>query len=538
MYDIFCIGSYNTCLKEKFPFLKQATSISDASSKSLTSMFWVVWDDIVVDSNFNFDITLKEWDQEYIHVFKNGEFSDGIFLIPKSANVSKREEQYRFFTNKKESDVVASIPRPYDIFTVDTYEEYLYALEHSTTDLFWATSRNIKISEQFNFSLYFPHYDLYNRNENHVFIHRVQDKDLYNGLFLLSKNKQLSKREIDKRHIVNRKEWNIVASGPVEYDKFVVDTYEDYTDALEKASTEMVWIIPKEAEVEKDFKFDLYFSHDDVYNRNIHHSFAHLFRNEKTYNGINLVVKSKVLNRKEIEYRSIIEYKPYDITASKLKPYDAVFISYNEPNADANYERLRSIYPNAKRVHGVKGIHNAHIRAAQLADTEMFWVIDGDAYVLDDFKFDYQVPIWERKAVHVWRSKNPINGLVYGYGGLKLLPRKLTLTLDVNSTDMTTSISKEFKIIHELSNITAFNTDPYNTWKSAFRECVKLSSKVIDRQQDDETAQRLEVWKTVAHGDFAEYAIKGAKDAEQFVAEGNNVALINDFDYLQQLFNK
>jgi phosphoribosylpyrophosphate synthetase len=33
-----------------------------------------------------------------------------------------------------------------------------------------------------------------------------------------------------------------------------------------------------------------------------------------------------------------------------------------------------------------------------------------------------------------------------------------------------------------VSNITAFNTDPYSTWKSAFRECVKLSSKIIDRQ--------------------------------------------------------
>lgn len=189
-------------------------------------------------------------------------------------------------------------------------------------------------------------------------------------------------------------------------------------------------------------------------------------------------------------------------------------------------------------MHGVKGIHNAHIKAAQLSDTEMFWVVDGDAYIVDDFKFDYQVPIWDRNAVHVWRSKNPINDLVYGYGGIKLLPRKLTLNLDVKSTDMTTSISNEFKIIHEVSNITAFNTDPFNTWKSAFRECVKLSSKVIDRQSTEETTQRLEVWKTIAHGNFAEYSIKGAKDAEQFVSEGNNVALINDFDYLQQLFNK
>jgi hypothetical protein len=103
---------------------------------------------------------------------------------------------------------------------------------------------------------------------------------------------------------------------------------------------------------------------------------------------------------------------------------------------------------------------------------------------------------------------------------------------------MTTSISNEFKVMEDVSNITAFNTDPFNTWKSAFRECVKLSSKAIDRQLDEETTKRLEVWKTVAHGDFADYAIKGANDAEKFVADVNDLSLINNFDYLQKLFDK
>ena len=40
-------------------------------------------------------------------------------------------------------------------------------------------------------------------------------------------------------------------------------------------------------------------------------------------------------------------------------------------------------YPKAKRVHGVKGIHQAHIAAAKLVTTHMFWVVDGDAIVED-----------------------------------------------------------------------------------------------------------------------------------------------------------
>jgi hypothetical protein len=117
----------------------------------------------------------------------------------------------------------------------------------------------------------------------------------------------------------------------------------------------------------------------------------------------------------------------------------------------------------------------------------MFWVVDGDASIVHSFNFDYQVPKWQRDQVFVWQSQNPINDLVYGYGGVKLFPRKETINMDINSTDMTTSISSKFNAVEQLSNITAFNTDEFSTWSSAFRECCKLASAVIDRQQQEET---------------------------------------------------
>ena len=49
--------------------------------------------------------------------------------------------------------------------------------------------------------------------------------------------------------------------------------------------------------------------------------------------------------------------------------YDIVFISYNEPLADHNYKMLCERFPIAQRIHGVKGIHQAHIEAAKLALT-------------------------------------------------------------------------------------------------------------------------------------------------------------------------
>jgi hypothetical protein len=223
--------------------------------------------------------------------------------------------------------------------------------------------------------------------------------------------------------------------------------------------------------------------------------------------------------------------------------FDIVFISYNEPNAETNWLKLKQRFPMAKRVHGVKGIHNAHITAAKKCFTEMIWVVDGDAEVLDSFKFDYIVDKRGLETVHVWRSLNPVNYLEYGNGGIKLLPRLMTVNMDIGNTDMTTSISRHFKAVPVISNVTVFNTDEFNTWKSAFRECVKLSSKIIDRQKSEETDNRLKAWCSIGHDKpYGVFAIAGAKAGAKYgIANKSNpdaLKLINDFDWLATEFNR
>jgi hypothetical protein len=222
--------------------------------------------------------------------------------------------------------------------------------------------------------------------------------------------------------------------------------------------------------------------------------------------------------------------------------YDIVFISYQEPNADENFAALKERFPTAKRVHGVKGIHQAHIAAAKLCFTKMFWIVDGDAVIDDKFNFDYKVDDWDLDVVHVWRSQNPVNDLIYGYGGVKLFPRQMTIDMDLSKPDMTTSISEKFKAVQQISNITLYNTDPFNTWKSAFRECAKLASKSIDRQKTGETDERLKTWTTVGHDrDFGEYAIQGAihgtEYGKKYAQSPQDLRRINDFDWLKEKFN-
>jgi hypothetical protein len=218
--------------------------------------------------------------------------------------------------------------------------------------------------------------------------------------------------------------------------------------------------------------------------------------------------------------------------------YDIIFISYNEPNADENFSKLKLRFPLAKRIHGVKGIHQAHIAAAKKCFTKMFWVIDGDAIIVDSFNFNYIVDEYNLDTVHVWRSQNPVNGLEYGYGGVKLLPRQLTINMDTTTTDMTMNISNQFKVVEEISNITAFNTDPFSAWRSAFRECCKLS--VIN---NPESLSRLHQWCTINDAvPYGYYAYLGALAGNKYGREnaGNNPALslINDFDWLMNQFEQ
>jgi hypothetical protein len=213
--------------------------------------------------------------------------------------------------------------------------------------------------------------------------------------------------------------------------------------------------------------------------------------------------------------------------------FDIIFISYNEPTAIENFSRLKERFPLAKHVSGVMGIHQAHIAAAKRSFSPMFWVVDADAIVLDTFNFNYEVTKEEHDIVHVWRSRNPVNGLEYGYGGVKLLPKKLTIDMDITSTDMTMNISTRFKAMEEVSNITAFNTDPFSTWRSAFRECCKL---VVNGNA--EALSRLSVWCTL--NDDAPYgfyaysgALAGRAYGEKNASDKEALGKINDFNWLE-----
>ena len=230
---------------------------------------------------------------------------------------------------------------------------------------------------------------------------------------------------------------------------------------------------------------------------------------------------------------------------------DVFMLTFGEPEADDNFKILQEKAPHAKRIDNVEGLLNAHKACAEESRTSYFYVCDADAVIQENFAFKFTpsdrrlaypgVP--ETECVFTYRSHNPINDLVYGNGALKLFPKKKLLAVKEFKVDMTTSIGAIFKPKFEISNITQFNTDPFNTWRSAFRECTKLSSSIIDHNKQVDDAYRLEVWCTRGEDRrYGDYAILGANQGKDFGEHYKNntkaLSKINDWAWLKEKFNE
>jgi len=224
--------------------------------------------------------------------------------------------------------------------------------------------------------------------------------------------------------------------------------------------------------------------------------------------------------------------------------YDIVFLSYREPHAAEHWELVKNRFPRARHVSGIKGIPNAHRHAADQCKTRYFWVIDADNIVHDDFDFSFR---WRRAderqdRVAVWRARNNTNGLEYGYGGIKLLPRRLVSEMPNDIVDFTTSISDHFFPMEEVASTTVINSSPFEAWKAGFRECVKLASGAIKSNNPEEDGRRAEQWTTTTLDViYAKQCIEGAKAGFQYGWDNDDdpkaLAKINDWEWLHARFH-
>jgi hypothetical protein len=230
------------------------------------------------------------------------------------------------------------------------------------------------------------------------------------------------------------------------------------------------------------------------------------------------------------------------MTLVDVADLDCIYLSYDEPNKEEFWVKIRNMIPWAKRVDGVKGSDAAHKAAAEASDTERFILIDGDN--LPDerfFNLTLQLPdeTWQQ-AVFRWRARNHVNGLMYGNGGISSWTKTFVQNMKTHeNTDGRDETQIEFCFdplywaMHDCYSTTFPNGSAKHAWRAGFREGVKMC---LDKGRRPSVAQfrdrvhhrnfdHLTIWHNVGRDvEHGAWAMVGAR-------QGTYMTMLTDWDY-------
>jgi hypothetical protein len=208
---------------------------------------------------------------------------------------------------------------------------------------------------------------------------------------------------------------------------------------------------------------------------------------------------------------------------------DCIYLTYDEPQREEFWVRIKNMIPWAVRVDGIKGSDAAHKAAANASGTERFILIDGDNMPNESFfnlTLEFPDETWE-SSVFRWRARNHINGLMYGNGGLSSWTRTFVDRMRTHeATDGSTETQVEFCFdpqywaMHDCYSVTYPNGSDFHAWRAGFREGVKMCLNKGARPSLQEFKQRvhqrnldnLTIWHNIGRDvEHGIWAIAGAR---------------------------
>lgn len=222
---------------------------------------------------------------------------------------------------------------------------------------------------------------------------------------------------------------------------------------------------------------------------------------------------------------------------------DTIYLSYDEPNKEENWIKIKNMVPWAKRVDGIKGSDAAHKAAAEASDTSRFVLIDGDN-LPDPAFFNLQLTLDDSDidCVFRYRAKNHINGLMYGNGGLSIWTQDFVNNMRTHeNTDGRDETNVEFCFdpkyiaMHDCYSTTYPNGSAFQAWRAGFREGVKMclnrgAKPSVSEFRDRVHARNLDhltIWHNVgADVENGMWAIAGAR-------HGTYLTMLTDWDFVQ-----
>ena len=260
-----------------------------------------------------------------------------------------------------------------------------------------------------------------------------------------------------------------------------------------------------------------------------------------THSGSISVVPREVktyLRTQLYDYPYVNRKSPHFVSET---PLDIIFISNGEPDEEMMYRHTEYMTnSDVAWIRGVNGRVAAYQAAARASTTPWFFAVFAKLEVAgSSFPwYDWQPDYWQEPKHYIFNARNPVNGLVYGHQGMIAYNKKLVLENNNPGIDFT--LSQPHETVPLLSGIARFNQDTWMTWRTAFREVIKLKHFVAT-QPTLETEHRLNTWRTVANGDYAPWCLLGADDAVDYYNEvdGDYDQLVLSFDWpwLKRRFN-
>ena len=558
-----------TELKKKFPQLQKTRylnswvdTISRCVAKSETELFWVLSSELDY-SDFVFDYNPNPWQKKMIHVFGSQWTHWG----------------NTYLVNK-------------ETFNEDT--KYVKVIEHLSM-LNFVKDKRAKATNCLYDVVLIDHGNEYGNVVNMI-KSKILDKDLkivkYKNSYLRTFKEMLTQLESKKEHYI----W--VCSSVCDYENF------DFSYICDPFAKEQLHVFPSDkqkfgdtflVDVNKfrslvddmimleDYEKVNYNQHqrakrllpptivtqDDTLTQAIHTDFDFPYAVFKTVDNKdldvldtepmslwtpdskNIIITSAGATRAIVpkEAKDYVEEELYDYpyisrskSLAKSKPLDIVFLSNGEKGADENYEHLLKVTKGLRnrvvRVDGVNGRVQAYHAAASASETPWMFTVFAKLEVDKNFDWDWQPDRLQIPKHYIFNATNPVNNLVYGHQAMIAYNKKITLANVGRGLDFTLDDAHE--VVEMNSGIAKYNTDEWTTWRTAFREALKLKATIVNNPDDNVSTERLLAWSTIGNGQYGQFSVDGALDAIEYYDSVNGdmdkLRLSYDWPWLRAYF--
>ena len=520
-------------LKLRYPQLQKTRylnswvdTINRCITKAETKLFWVLNSELDY-SEFNFDFYPSPWQMNMIHVFGTqwshwgntymvnketfAEDTKYVKIIEHLSNLNFVKQRKAKATNvlydivyidhgNKDLSDINNLIIKYEKSYLTTFRNMLDKLPVKKEHYIWVAST---ICDYTNFDFTYI-CDPFAKEQLHVF---PSAKQKFGDTFLIDVNRL--------RELIND------MSALEDYNKI------NFNQSQRVKRLEAPVIITEEdthvssINTEFDFPYAVFTNSDNKDIKVVDNEPMNMW----SYETKNIIITSEGGTRIIVpkEARKYIKNELYDYPyimsndrLAKSNPMDIVFFSNGEACAESNYEHLLKLtekLPNkVVRIDGINGRVKSQHAAAESSATPWYFLVNAKLKVDSKFDFNWQPDRLQIPKHYIFHATNPVNGLVYGHQAIVANNKKLTLENFGTGLDFT--MDSEHEVVAINSGIGMYNSSEWDTWRTAFRECIKLKSS-----RTMENKERLDVWLNVSTGEFSEYSIQGAKDAVEYYYE-------------------